>query len=134
MESACTLGCRVEGGTGWTTAQSRNPGQFTCKSKSPWKTQPVLETSKQRGEILVSPYSPPCHRLPASPSWQTPAAARRRGQSECSRAEQGPCRGPEGRRNQAQIAAVSVSMMYSELLKNRDLISLAFVITAPSTK
>ena len=47
------------------------------QEQEPRKTQPILETSRQKGEILAFPYSPPCHSLPAPPSWQTPTGAPR---------------------------------------------------------
>lgn len=70
------------------------------------------------------------HLPPGRPPLEVPVPAAHRVQSECSKAEWGHA----GRQDQAQIAAVSVSMIHSELLKHRDLISLAFVTIAPSTK
>ena len=132
MESTPTLGCR--GGKGWTTAQSRNLGQFTCRSKSPGEDTASSGDTQAEGRnpgfsLLPTLSSLANTSLLADPRWRS-QDLQPTGLSECSKAEWGHA----GRQDQAQIAAMSVSMIHSELLKHRDLISLAFVTIAPSTK
>lgn len=87
------------GGKGWITAQSRNPGQFTCRSKSPG------ENTASSGDIQAEGRNPGFSLLPtlsllantsllADPRWRSqdlqptgfsPSAAKQSGAMQADR-------------------------------------------------
>ena len=101
------------------------------------KTWPLLETSRQRGQILASAFFPPSNLLPeplAEPSWNSQSTLPAGVGPDDTGQSKGRRRHLSGEETKLRHMSYLPPNMHFKPLKSRGHISLAFVTTVASTK